>query len=101
MEKSLYIHYVYLLTKNSNIDFTEELIRAHVHYLKELDQRGQLVLCGPFTDYPGGMVVIRADSYKDAKQIAENDPFISSGAESYELRTLEASCEQNNHLGMG
>lgn len=101
MEKSPYINYVYLLRKNSNIDFTEELIRAHVRYLKELDQRGQLVFCGPFTDYPGGMVVIRADSYKDAKQIAENDPFISSGAESYELRTLEVSCEQNNHLGMG
>jgi uncharacterized protein YciI len=80
---------------------TEELIRAHVAHLKALEGRGQLVLCGPFADHPGGMVVLKARSYDEARAIAEADPFVSSGAETYELRTLQLSCKENRHMGVG
>lgn len=95
-----YIRYVILLTKTGK-SITEELIRAHVDHLKRLDQQGQLVISGPFLDYEGGMVIIKAASLDEAKVIAESDPFIKEGADTYELRTLEISCEENNHLGMG
>ncbi|MGD8191644.1 YciI family protein [Brevibacillus ginsengisoli] len=52
-------------------------------------------------NYRGGMVIIRAGSMMEAQAIAEMDPFISSGAESYELRVWNLSNEANNHLGMG
>ncbi len=96
-----FIHYVCLLSMNPGKNLTEELIRGHVRYLRNLDQQGKLVVCGPFRDYKGGMVVFRADSYEEAQRIVESDPFITSGVESYELRTMEVSCEENNHMGMG
>ena len=93
--------YAYLLTHARPDLFEEGLIRAHVAHLKHLEDKGQLELCGPFPDYNGGMVVLRGVSTDEARAIAEADPFISSGAETYELRKLEVSCRDNNHLGMG
>ncbi|MEM5818414.1 MAG: YciI family protein, partial [Desulfitobacterium hafniense] len=48
--------YVYLMKNTKPLH--EEIIKDHVEYLKELKSQGRLVLCGPFTDYPGGMVVL-------------------------------------------
>ena len=90
-----------ILLSHTKKPFTEELVRAHVAHLKQLDQKGQLVLCGPFQEGKGGMVIVRVESLEQAKAIAEADPFVSSGVETYEIRTLEVSCEENNHLGMG
>ncbi|MBA9087426.1 uncharacterized protein YciI [Fontibacillus solani] len=95
------IRYVILLSVVPGQKMTEELIRAHVQHLKQLDLEGKLELCGPFSDYRGGMVIIKASSYEEAKKIAESDPYIVSGVETYELRTWELSCEANNHMGMG
>lgn len=95
-----WIRYVILLSHTGK-KITEELIRSHVAHLKELDKKGKLILCGPFLNYKGGMVIIKATSYDEAKEIAESDPFVKKGVESYELRTLELSCKENKHLGMG
>ncbi|MBN1630003.1 MAG: flavin reductase, partial [Thermoleophilia bacterium] len=93
--------YVYLLTHARPELFNVQLVRDHVAHLKRLEDRGQLELCGPFPDHDGGMVILRGVSVEEAREIAEADPFISSGAETYELRKLEVSCRDNNHLGMG
>lgn len=96
-----FIKYVILLSMNPGMSLTEELVRGHVAYLRELEARGKLVMCGPFADYPGGMVIIEAENMEEARVLAEMDPFIKSGTENYELRTWEISNEENNHLGMG
>lgn len=96
-----YVRYVILLSMNEGKSLHEQLIREHVAYLRDLDEKGQLVLCGPFSNYRGGMVIIQASSWEEAAEIAERDPFVSSGAESFELRIWNLSCEDNNHLGMG
>ncbi|KOP82998.1 YciI family protein [Cytobacillus solani] len=104
MENSPYdsnVLYVILLSINHGKKLTEPVIREHISFLRKLDEKNQLVLCGPFLDYKGGMVIIRATSMEEAKAIAEADPFITSGLESYEIRTMEVSSEENNHLGMG
>jgi uncharacterized protein len=90
--------YVIFLTMNPGRSFTEELIQKHVAFLKELDDNGQLELCGPFTDYDGGMIVIRAASYEEAEEIAQSDPFVSSGTESYEIRTWKLANKTNHYL---
>lgn len=95
------IRYVILLTVNTGKQMSEELIRAHVGHLKELDDQGKLELCGPFADYRGGMVILKGVTYEEAKAIAEADPYVSSGTESYELRTWELSTASNGHMGMG
>ena len=88
--------YVYLMKNEKPIN--AELIQKHVEYLRLLDEQGRLVLCGPFSDYPGGMVVFRADNPEEAAGIANSDPFIASGCKSFELRTLEQASKENNYL---
>ena len=92
------ILYVYLMQKLKSLDVA--VIERHQAHLKWLDESGNLVLCGPFTDFPGGMVVVRASSYEEAQGIAESDPFIAEGYESYSLRTLEV-CRRLNWLLRG
>jgi uncharacterized protein len=96
-----FTRYVILLRLNPGQSLNGELVKEHVKHLRELDRDGRLVLCGPFVDYKGGMIIIKAASYEEADETARKDPFVSSGAESYELRTWELSCEDNNHLGAG
>ena len=93
--------WVYLLTHARPELFDAVLIRAHVAHLKRLEDRGKLELCGPFPDHDGGMVVLHGVSEEEARAIAEADPFVTSGAETYKLRKLEVSCHNNNHLGLG
>ena len=88
--------YVYLMKNNKALSLG--IIRRHVDHLRELDAKGALVLCGPFSDYPGGMVVVRVESPEGAKAIAEAAPFISSGCKTYELRCLEVANAENNYL---
>ncbi|MEF2967575.1 YciI family protein [Paenibacillus sp. M1] len=101
VENGQFIKYVILLSMNPGKSFNEELIREHVAHLRELQAMGKLVMCGPFADYPGGMIVIEAADLEEARALAERDPFVKSGTENYELRAWEISSEENNHLGMG
>ncbi|MEK3785420.1 YciI family protein [Paenibacillus sp. FSL K6-1230] len=88
--------YIYLMHNVKPLN--EELIKSHVAYLKELNGEGKLVLCGPFTDYPGGMVMFSAENITEAMSIVESDPFIASGCKTFEMRTLELANEGNNYL---
>jgi uncharacterized protein YciI len=78
--------YIYLM--NNVKPLNKELIKSHVDHLKELKNQGKLVFCGPFTDYPGGMVIFLAEDLAEATKIAKSDPFIASGCKSFEIRTL-------------
>ncbi|MBY0165486.1 hypothetical protein H0178_58420 [Cytobacillus firmus] len=88
--------FVYLMTDQKPL--SNEIIKSHVEVLRGLESQGKLMLCGPFTDYPGGMVVIQAADINEATDIANSDPFIASGGKSYEIRTLKLANEENNYL---
>ncbi|MNT20917.1 YciI-like protein [compost metagenome] len=88
--------FVYLM--NNQKPLNKEIIKSHVEYLRGLESQGKLMLCGPFTDYPGGMVIILAEDLIEATNIANSDPFIVSGCKSYEIRTLKLANEENNYL---
>ena len=88
----------YLYLMNNIKPINQELIKSHVEHLKELKNQGKLVLCGPFTDYPGGMVIFLAEDLAEATNIAKSDPFIASGCKSFEIRTLEPANDENNYL---
>jgi uncharacterized protein YciI len=93
--------YVIFLDQIKGVKTTETHIRDHVQFLKKLDESGQLELCDPFIDHQGGMVIIKATSLEEAKEIALSDPFVKSGVRNCEIRSWQLSCEENNHLGMG
>ncbi len=91
-----YIRFVILL---ANVKpFTPEIIKEHVAYLKTLDEKGIFVSGGPFIDYKGGMVIVKAANIEEARVIAENDPFIKNGYETFEIRTWLSACKENNYL---
>ncbi len=87
--------FVYMMANVSPL--SQAIVLEHVNYLRELDAKGELILCGPFADYPGGMVVIECETREDAIIRAERDPFIASGAKSYELRTLDVANQANDY----
>lgn len=79
-------YYVYLLTIVVERSVYEPYLAAHGEYLRRLDADGTLVLSGPFADKRGGMVMLRASSDDEARRIAEADPLVAAGVDSYELR---------------
>lgn len=91
-----YIRYVILINRKK--DYTIDTINKHVEHLKRLDEKGQLVLCGPFKDYDGGIIILKTESLEAAKMIAESDPFITEEFSTYELRTLELANKENHYL---
>ncbi len=94
------ICYVIMLSPTPQDRRDMDIIRAHVKHLQELERSGQLVMCGPFSDSPGGMVIIRAESREEAERIAQRDPYILTGIRSYELRTWGLSHAGNRHMGI-
>lgn len=85
------------LMKNQR-PLNEDIIKRHVEHLRGLNSQGRLILCGPFTDYPGGLVIFSAEDIVEATTIAKTDPFIEEGYKTFEIRTLEIANESNNYL---
>jgi uncharacterized protein YciI len=75
-----------------------DVIQRHVEHLKELDDAGKLVLCGPFSDFSGGMVILNVLSYDEANKISQSDPYVNEGYKTYQLRTLEVADKENGYL---
>lgn len=73
-------------------------IKAHVRHLASLDDKGLLVLAGPYEDASGGLVIIKAHHEEEAIQIALSDPFVQMGYRSFELKTLEVANRSNHYL---
>ncbi len=55
----------------------EELQAAHLKNIDNLAKEGKLVAAGPF-DGGGGMFILRAEDYNQAKQYLETDPAIAA-----------------------
>ncbi len=68
----------YLVTAFRTPQFDPGVIEAHLAFLDELRQRGQLELAGPFTDKSGGAYLIRAENMEAAEAIAFSDPVHTS-----------------------
>jgi len=88
--------YLYLMHNIKQLNQT--VILEHVEFLKWLILENRLILCGPFSDYPGGVVVFHALDKEEAKEIVEKDPYIKHGYKSYALHTIELANEENNYL---
>ena len=74
-----------------------EVLGAHAAHLAELDRDGRLVLAGLVPERPGGLIVLRVASLADAKVIAEEDPLVRGGYQTYELGTWMISKRQNGY----
>jgi len=68
----------------------EKVRPRHIAYLDKLQQEGKIWGRGPFADGSGGLVVYIADSWEEAKQLAENDPHVLEGSRRLELKEWRA-----------
>ncbi|WGU95323.1 YciI family protein [Paenibacillus dendritiformis] len=60
--------------------------QAHLDYLDKLKEQGKVFAKGAFGDGSGGMVIYMADSMEEARQLAENDPYVVEGVRHLNLR---------------
>ena len=101
IQENKFKRFVVLLNKVSEAETPLELIKEHIQYLRKLDSTLKLEMCGPFTDYPGGMIILKCSTLEEAQRLASDDPFIRAGSRTAEVRTWELSCEENSHMGLG
>jgi len=93
-----HIYYVIILQPIESRELTSEVIAKHAQHLRALDVDRKLVLAGPFTDHPTGMLVLRGKNKDEIKSIMEQDALIQEGFRSYEVRTWLMANDTNNYL---
>jgi uncharacterized protein YciI len=76
---------------------TPEVVGQHAAHLADLDRRGTLVLAGPLLGRFGGLIVLRVDSLDEARRIAEEDPMVRGGFQSYDVVTWLLANQRNNY----
>ena len=91
MEKSLY---VILLEKTKTYNrMNKAAVESHVDNIRKLDDNGNLELCGVLRKCPGfaGIVILKADSYEEAKELCKREPLVAQGYVTYKLMTLQVT----------
>jgi len=71
-------------------------VKAHFAYLQAALADGSLVLAGRTQENqnPIGLVILEAPSREEAERIVKEDPAITSGLFSYELRPYEVALQR-------
>ena len=67
------------------------LLPSHLEYMISLEKRGLLFASGPLADGDGppngaGLTILRAANAREARQLAEADPFVRNGLRTFELK---------------
>lgn len=82
--------YVVHTTPNAPREELDRLLPEHLEHQIRLEKSGVMFAAGPMTNPDGtpagGLIVIRAKDFAEAKAIADSDPFHKSGLRSYTLR---------------
>lgn len=72
-----------------------EVLPDHLDFLMDLEKRGILFASGPLSVPNGakqsfnGMTILRADSFVDAREIVEREPFVTRGLRTYQLHVWD------------
>ncbi len=91
------VYYVVFLNGVPGRPLNPAIVELHGQHLAELDRKGQLVLAGPLVERRGGLIVLRVPNIAEARAIAEDDPLVRGGYESYELATWPIADRQNSY----
>jgi uncharacterized protein YciI len=66
-------------------------MREHFRYLQRLLREGKLLLAGPAFEPLFGLIVLVADSERDAWELVRADPSVRAGIQTPELQPFRAS----------
>ncbi len=56
-----------------------ELRPQHLEHLSARDAQGRIRLAGPLLDGHGSLIIIDADSEQEAREFAQQDPYVRGG----------------------
>ena len=77
MEKQQYVIILRPAPNYGNPD-TEEIANQHFKYLKDLLEKGILIMAGRFLDVLYGLVIIEVKTREDAVSVMANDPAVKA-----------------------
>ena len=98
MKESLY---VMLLEKTKTYNkMNKAAVIRHVDNIRRMDDEGRLELCGVLRKCPGyaGMIVFKAGSYEEARELCKLEPLVAEGYATYKLMLLQVGNRENNYL---
>jgi hypothetical protein len=83
--------YAVLSQASATPEKLKTLLPAHLEYMIDLERRGVLFASGPLADGEGppsgaGLTILRAASAREARELAEADPFVSSGLRTFQIK---------------
>ena len=84
--------YIVESTPAISADEMLKILPDHLDYQKQMELAGKLFLAGPLSDASGeemtggGMIVYRAASMEEAREITSNDPMHKMGGRTFTLR---------------
>ena len=83
--------YAVLSQASTTPEKLKTLLPAHLEYMMDLERRGVLFASGPLADGEGppsgaGLTILRAASAREARELAEADPFVSSGLRTFQIK---------------
>jgi uncharacterized protein YciI len=91
------VFYALFLSMIPGKTLTSTVIDQHTAHLADLDRQGKLVLAGPLLTRFSGLIVLRVPSLAEARAIADEDPMIRGGFQSYELATWMIANKHNHY----
>ena len=98
MKKTLY---VMMIEKGKTYNkINKAMVVKHVDFIKNLDDNGKLVLCGPLSGLKGvaGMIIFKAQSKEEAEDICKSEPFVAESYATYNLSVMTVGDKDNNYL---
>ena len=90
-------YFLIFLTMVPGRTLSPELLKLHAAHLSALDRSGRLVMAGPLPEVPGGLIVLRVGSIADARAIADDDPLVRGGYQTYVAATWLMSNRRNGY----
>ena len=60
-------------------------------WIQKLKDDGRFVAAGKWSDNSGGMLIFRAESIEEAREIAKEDPLVRNQAVQHELKEWDAN----------
>ena len=87
LRKDLYVIFTKPVAPREEI---RKILPEHLKMQLELEKKGILFAAGPMdpldkTKKRTGMIIVRANSFEEADEIAKNDPMHTSGVREYEI----------------
>jgi uncharacterized protein YciI len=89
--------YVLFLAAVPGKALTATVIHQHAAHLADLDREGRLVLAGPLLTRFSGLIVLQVASLAEAEAVANSDPMVRGGFQTYELATWMIAKKQNDY----